>query len=75
MRIATESTQRDSVTYTVHAEGDEHGTQVTQKGVLFLVGHEEGQSNEASASLCPLTVSHITLLSERLWEPFSGEQV
>nr|XP_056718869.1 malonate--CoA ligase ACSF3, mitochondrial [Euleptes europaea] len=43
VRIATESSQRDGPTYTVHAEGDEHGTQVTpglegKEGELFVKG-------------------------------------
>ncbi|XP_060109549.1 malonate--CoA ligase ACSF3, mitochondrial [Heteronotia binoei] len=43
VRIATESSQRDGPTSTVHAEGDEHGTKVTpglegKEGELFVKG-------------------------------------
>ncbi|XP_054856127.1 malonate--CoA ligase ACSF3, mitochondrial [Eublepharis macularius] len=43
VRIATESSQRDGSTHTVHAEGDEHGTKVTpgldgKEGELFVKG-------------------------------------
>ncbi|XP_053127460.1 malonate--CoA ligase ACSF3, mitochondrial isoform X7 [Hemicordylus capensis] len=36
--IATESSQRDGPSYTIHAEGDEHGTQVTPG-----LGNKEGE--------------------------------
>lgn len=43
VRIATESLQKDGPSYTIHAEGDEHGTKVTpgmedKEGELFVKG-------------------------------------